>query len=461
MSESWAGKKVTVLGLGRSGLSTAEYLLKRGAQVLVSERSIADDAAKSAEVLKLKKLGAQVEVGGHSVRAVADADLIVASPGIPPTADVITRAQAAGKEVVCDIEVAARDAGDVPIIGITGTNGKSTTCAMISHILETAGFSAPSCGNFGIPILDQLERKPDYLVAEVSSYQIHYCPTFAPIIGVWLNLTPDHLEWHGSLDAYIADKRKLFLNQREHQFAVLNMDDEIVSALAPRSEIFPFAVNANQNPSIQAAYMQNDFLAYRINGTSQVVCHKADLKIIGKHNLENALAAISVAALLNVPHEALVRGVTSFTALEHRLEFVATITGVDFYNDSKATNPTSTIKALEAFGEQKVVLIAGGRDKGTALDELVHVAKTHVTDVILLGEARQRFAEAFAKGGYENLHSVNSLEEAVDLGRSLRRGPVVLSPACASFDMFKDYEERGRAFKSLVRSRLEAVPNPS
>lgn len=457
MAASWSGKKVTVLGIGRSGTSTAAYLLKRGASVLVSERAEAE-GDKAAEAEKLKQMGASVETGSHSEHAISSADLIIVSPGIPPTAEVITRAAEQGKEVISDIELAYREAGhDVPIIGITGTNGKSTTTALTSYILEKCGLRAPACGNFGVPILTELETKPDYLVAEVSSYQLHYCNTFAPMIGVWLNLTPDHIEWHGGLNAYIDAKQKMFLNQRESQFAVLNDDDPIVANFEPPSEVFPFSVNTDEQGAIQAAFMDEDDLCYRMDGMTSIVCGRDELKIIGKHNLENALAAISVAALLRLPHEGIAEAVTSFTALEHRLEYVATIDGVDFYNDSKATNPTSTVKALEAFGKRKVVLIAGGRDKGTSLHDLVQAAKHHVSEVILLGEAKERFAHAFEDAGFRNVQAVSSLEEAIDVGVTLKKGPVVLSPACASFDMFKDYEDRGRVFKGLVHTRLEKM----
>lgn len=458
LSDSWSGRKVTVLGLGRSGVSTASYLGKRGATVTVSEYGKAE-GEKSAEVQELQQLGATVEVGGHSDKAIRDADLIVTSPGISPSTEVIKRAVDQGKEVISDIELAYREVkGEIPIIGITGTNGKSTTCALTSWILENCDYFAPACGNFGVPILDQIEKEPDYLVAEVSSYQLYYCPTFAPKIGVWLNLTPDHLEWHGGLNGYIEAKQKMFLNQTSADFAVLNDDDPIVANFHPPSEEFPFSVDTQEQSAIQAAFMRDEYLCYRVDGMSQIVCARDELKIIGKHNLENALAAISVAALLRLPHDKIVRGLTSFRALEHRLEFVATVDGVDFYNDSKATNPTSTIKALEAFGElKKVVLIAGGRDKGTALDEFTRAVRKHVNEVILIGEAKERFGEALQQANYRNVKKADSMEEAIELGASLKKGPVVLSPACASFDMFKDYEDRGRVFKSLVHARLEKV----
>lgn len=453
--ESWSKRKVTVLGLGRSGFTAALYLRSKGAEVFLSEGGKAE-GEKAAQVAQLEKMGVKVETGGHSDAAIAFGEFIVVSPGIPPSSPVIQSAYQAGKEVICDIELAFRSS-NIPIIAITGTNGKSTTCALISHILQTAGLKAPACGNFGVPIMSVLDQNPDYLVAEVSSYQAHYSRKLAPQVAVWLNVTPDHLEWHGNFDNYVVAKMKLFVNQRSDQFAVLNFDDPIVSNFDTPAEIFTFSAENELDQVIQGAMLMRDFLWYRMLGGTERVCHKDQLKIIGKHNLENALAAISVAALLDVPHDKIVEGVTSFTALEHRLEYAGTVDGVKFFNDSKATNPTSTIKALEAFGDEKLVLIAGGRDKGTSLADLVKSIKQHVSEVILLGEAKDRFANALADVSFKNVHRVDTLEDAIELGSSLKRGPVVLSPACASFDMFKDYEERGRVFKDIVRTRLEKV----
>lgn len=203
--------------------------------------------------------------------------------------------------------------------------------------------------------------------------------------------------------------------------------------------------------------MQYGFLAYRVDGRTQILCHKDDLRIIGKHNLENALAAVSACAVLNIASEIIATALKSFPGLEHRLEFVEEISGIKYYNDSKATNPSSTIKALEAFGTEKIVLIAGGKDKHTSLDELVRCVEAHASDVILLGEARERFKTALSLAGFKNIQIVQSLEEAVDYAAGLGRGPVVLSPACASFDMFKDFEDRGRVFKNLVRTRIQKL----
>lgn len=455
MVTDWSKTKVTILGLGRSGVSSARYLIERGASVFVSESGELTPERKS-EKEALEALGATVEVGGHSNEALDFAKLVIVSPGIPPSSEVIRKARSLGKEVICDVELAFRET-KTPIIAVTGTNGKSTTCALISFLLERSGRLAPACGNFGVPILSQLDRKPDYLVVEVSSYQLEYTTNFAPQVAVWLNLTPDHLDWHGGSPQYIAAKKKVFANQSHEHYAVLNMDDPIVRGAITRSEIFPFSVDSPIEHMVQGAFVQHGMLCYRIHARSRVVCAIEELKILGKHNIENALAAISVAAVLKLEPVEISLYLKEFQGLEHRLEYVETIDGIAYFNDSKATNPESAIKALESFPDKKVVLIAGGRDKGTPLDEFVSAVRNHAAAVILLGEAKERFEKSLTEGGIENIHKVASLEEAVDLGGRLKLGPVLLSPACASFDMFRDFENRGRVFKDIVRSRFEKM----
>ncbi len=446
----WLNKRVAILGLGRSGASAAAYLAGKGAKVLLSESG--SGAAQGSKIEELSGLGVAVELDGHSDEALSSAELIVTSPGISPSAPVLVKARQLNKEVICDVELAYRET-KTPIIAVTGTNGKSTTCALISYILSRAGRVAPACGNFGVPVLDQLSKKPDWLVVEVSSFQSQYCSAFAPAIAVWLNLTPDHLDWHGGLDGYIDAKRRLFAAQEPHQYAVLNTDDPVVAATETRAEIFPFSASSELSGAVQGAFMKDGFLCYRIYGRSRIVCAPEELKIIGRHNWENALAAISAAALAEVAPDEIGSYLKEFQALEHRLEYVATIDGVAYYNDSKATNADSTIKALQAFPEEKVVLIAGGRDKGTDLSSFAEAVKANAAAVVLIGEAASRFADELSKSGFEKIYRAGSLEEAVDTGGQLKLGPVLLSPACASFDMFKDYEDRGRVFKDLVCTR--------
>lgn len=454
MSE-WNDKKVTILGLGRSGVSAARYLIERGAKVFISDSSpLTDSLAQSKS--EVEALGATVETGGHTEAVFKFSPLMIVSPGIAPGTDIIKKARALNKEIICDVELAYRET-KTPIVAVTGTNGKSTTCALISFLLEKSGRLAPACGNFGVPVLSQLERKPDYLVVEVSSYQLEYTSNFAPQVAVWLNLTPDHLDWHGGLQEYISAKKKLFANQSHEQYAVLNMDDATVRQTMTRSEIFPFSATSALEHMVQGAFVNHDMLCYRLHARSRIVARLDELQIRGRHNVENALSAIATVAILKMEPVEISLYIKEFKGLEHRLEFVGKVDGIDFYNDSKATNPESAIKALESFPDEKVVLIAGGRDKGTSLDEFVHSVRNYAHAVILLGEAKERFEKSLREGGFESIHKVGSLEEAVDLGQKLKLGPVLLSPACASFDMFKDFENRGRVFKDIVRSRLEKV----
>lgn len=450
----WQGKKVTILGLGRTGYATAVYLANQKAKVLVSEASELKGANLTYEQ-ELDKLGVRTEAGEHSNDALERADLIITSPGIRPNAPVIVQAQKLGKEVISDVELAFREAAS-PVVAVTGTNGKSTTTALISFILEHNGKSAPACGNIGVPVLQALSNSPDYLIIEVSSYQLYYCRQFAPQVAIWLNLTPDHLDWHGNLEAYIEAKQKLFAKQTKDQFAVLNMDDKIVASTKTKAKIFPFSLQSNLPNQPEAAYMCEENLYYRFKGQEHMVCSAAQMQIIGRHNWENALAAIAATCVLGLDKTQIADGLTKFKALEHRLEYVDTIDGVPCYNDSKATNTDSAIKALQSFKE-KIVLIAGGRDKGTDLKDFVNCVRNHAAAVILLGEAKERFYKAFQEGGVKNLYSAHSLEEAVVLGVKLKAGPVVLSPACASFDMFRDFEDRGNVFKDIVRSRCAKV----
>lgn len=453
--EIWKDKKVTVLGLGKSGLASALYLKNRGADVLVSEFS-SEDKVPEATKEALSSAGIPTEFGGHSDEAINRSELFIISPGIPPTSAVVKRARGTGCEVISDIELAYREL-DFPIIAITGTNGKSTTTSLVSYILEQDGFSAPACGNIGVPILSLADRKLDFLVAEISSFQLEYAPTFAPDISVWLNLTPDHLDWHPNLDHYIETKRKMFTNQKISQFAVLNHDDPIVITSTTVAEILPFSIMSEMNDHVQAVYVSDNFICCRRNMREYVLCHLSELGIRGAHNVENALAAVGATILAGANPETIDSCLKSFKALEHRLEYVDTIDGIAFYNDSKATNTVSAIKALEAFPQDKVVLIAGGKDKGTSLGDLIDVAKKRCAAIILIGEATGRFQAEFNQHGIENIFPVATLEAAVKMGLELRLGPVVLSPACSSFDMFKNYEERGRVFKDIVRERGKEV----
>ncbi|MCW5824519.1 MAG: UDP-N-acetylmuramoyl-L-alanine--D-glutamate ligase [Cyanobacteria bacterium TGS_CYA1] len=456
-------RNVTVFGLGRSGLASIRYLKRLGFDIFVSDAAPENKVPDTVRE-ELKKLSVECEFGGHTQKCLAKAKLCIVSPGMAPNLPIIVTARERGIEVVSDIEFAFRRASEakMPIVAVTGTNGKSTTTALISHILSSSGLCAPYCGNIGVPILEVLTeaeegKKVDFLVAEVSSYQLEYCTDFAPKVGVWLNLTPDHLDWHQGLEPYIKAKQKLFYKQGMSSFAVLNYDDPIVISTTTMAEIFPFSQKSELENCIQGAYVSDNFICLRRNMQVHVLCRVDQLKIKGAHNVENALAAASCALLLGVDSKAIASALQSFTALEHRLEFIDTIDGIEFFNDSKATNTESTIKALEAFGDQKVVLIAGGKDKGTSLTDLANRVRQCTSAVILIGEAADRFNLNFTQAGVQNIYRVATLDAAVKLALELKLGPVVLSPACASFDMFRDYEERGHVFKNIVRAKQKEL----
>ena len=490
---NWLKQNVTILGLGKSGYAAAKYLKQQDANVLVSENgALKNDQAGWAD--ELKQLGIEIETGGHSQKGIEQADLIITSPGIPPSSPVMQMAEKFGKEVICDIELAYRETS-IPIIAITGTNGKSTTTALISHILEFNGLKAPSCGNIGSPVMDYVTSSgkitdilrrgglhapadttntggcnpplhkpddarspvgarlaepytpPDFLIMEVSSYQLYYTKNFSPFVAIWLNLTPDHLDWHGTMEAYIAAKDRVLGAKTT---AILNMDDPIVALRPAKAKLFPFSLNSNLKDKDPAAFLSEDWLCYRLEGKIHRVCSISQMPVIGQHNVENALAAIAATVMAGLSAEQIGNAIKKFKALEHRLEYVDTVNGIACYNDSKATNPESVIKALQAFKE-KIVLIAGGKDKGTDLSELSLNVRDKTAAVILLGEAKDRFEKAFKQAGVSNIHTVSSLEEAVNLGFKLKLGPLLLSPACASYDMFKNFEQRGDTFKNLIQ----------
>lgn len=395
------GKKVTILGLGRSGLATARYLVGLGCVVTASESKATIAADQLAE---LRALGVKVELGGHSDDSLKSADFIVISPGIKPNSEVVLKAGKFGKEVISDLELVSR-LSDIPMIVVTGTNGKSTTTALISHMLTSAGKIAPACGNFGVPIFSVLAGKPDLLVVEASSYQLYYSPTLSPLVAVWLNLTPDHLDWHGSMESYTSAKQAMFKRQRADQYAVINHDDAIVAGTKYSGRVFPFSLKHIMLDFKDVASIgEKSLLSYRFNNQEHELVAPGELKIIGKHNIDNALAAIAACAIVGLTPTQMKEGLRTFAALEHRLEFVDTVDGVSFYNDSKATNPESAIVALGFFPQAKIVLIAGGRDKGTDLAQFVDAINQYASNVVLIGEAAERFRQALIAAGFKNIH---------------------------------------------------------
>ena len=425
-------KKVTIFGLGKSGLAVARKLALLGARVLATEAKLALDPEVTNE---LRRLGVELELGGHTDRSVTGASLIVVSPGIHLDLPVLVKARDIGVPIISELELAYRFLTR-PIIAITGTNGKTTTTTLIGEMLKAAGKRVFVGGNIGQPLVDLDDSDLDYIVAEVSSYQLESSETFHPKISVILNIQPDHIERHHTMASYIKEKQKIFRNQAGDDYLVYNLDDKEVVKM------------------VSGARCQR--LGFSKAKANEIITIQPDeIKMPGRHNLENALAAAQAAYLCGVSKEIVAEVLRTFPGVEHRIEFTISRHGVDFYNDSKGTNPDSTLVAIETFaGKKKMVLILGGRDKGTDLVPLVAQIKAFVKEVVLVGEATERFAAALNSAGFTNVQRAGfSLEEAVNLAYlAATPGEVVLfSPACASFDLFNNYEERGRVFKELCR----------
>ena len=444
------GKRVLVIGAGKTGVAAARVLAGLGANVSVCD--IKKKHLLLDSLQQLQSLPVHVETGSYPEVAPENADLVVISPGVPSDIAPIRQAFAAGIPVWSEIELAYR-MFDARIVAITGTNGKTTTTALTGAIFADAGEPTVVAGNIGLPLIENVGKiTPQHVVVlELSSFQLECTTTFRPQVAAVLNLTPDHLDRHGSFKDYAAAKAKIFANQAPEDAVVLNFDDEHVRQMAssvPGRVIF-FSLQHNLE---EGAFVQGNDIYLAQDGGRQLLCSREEIFIKGDHNLENALAASACAMLMGVNPHSIKNTLISFRGVEHRLEFVAEINGVKYVNDSKGTNPEASIKALRAFKEP-IILIAGGKNKGSDFNEFARAVKERAKKMIILGEAVKELSLAAEKVGFTELHRVNTLEEAVGLAaRNALPGDVVLlSPACASWDMFKNYEERGQVFKEQVR----------
>lgn len=434
--------KVLVLGLSKSGIAAAKFLKKHGYDVYLTEsKSIEPDA-------ELEKMGIHIETGGHSLKFVDGSEFAVTSPGIPPYSIIIELLRLKNIPVISELELAYR-MSDTPFVAITGTNGKTTTTALTAHIFERR-FRAKACGNIGQPPCDMADDKLDYYVCEMSSYQIAMSPTLTPFISVWTNFTPDHIDWHQGIENYFAAKAKIFKAPQAPKFAVLNACDERLKTFEADGTVFWFGERKTGN----CCYRKDGEFIYENNGVVEFVMPVADCPLVGEHNYQNTECAIICAKLAGIDNETIIEAIKDFKSPAHRLEFVAEKDGISFYNDSKATNPEAAIVAIKSFNNKNVVLLAGGRDKNTSLKEFCDEVKAHIKTVILIGEAADRFEKNLKNSGFENILRENSMQSAINRAIDLKPDVVLLSPACASFDMFKSYEERGDVFKDYVLSKI-------
>ena len=442
-----------VVGLGKSGVASALFLKARGARVTVSDSKPQEQLGK--EIPMLLDYGIVVETGGHGERTFQGQDLIVVSPGVPVDAPPLVQARALGETVIGEIELAAQFfPGN--IVAITGSNGKTTTTTLTGEILAAGGLVTVVGGNIGTPAISLVEQaKPETIaVLEVSSFQLETIQTFHPKIAVVLNITSDHLDRHHTLATYVDAKARIFENQNADNFAVLNADDAICADLANRTRAQVFWFSGKKEVK-QGAYVHQGRILFRDSSGQREIMQVAEIPLKGAHNVENVLAATCAGALLGCAPEKIRAAVRAFKAVEHRLEYVATVGGVEYYNDSKATNVDAAIKALQSF-PANVHLILGGKDKGSDYTLLNDLLRRRVKRVYTIGAAAAKIESQIvaAKAGGPELVQAGTLESAVKRAAAVAEpGDIVLlAPACASFDQFRNYEHRGMVFKEAVQS---------
>ncbi len=444
MSFSVEGTRVTVAGAARSGLAAAELLARRGARVTLS-----DSRADLPEADRLRRLGIALELGGHTLATFTNADLVVLSPGVPPNKDVVQAARDRGIPVIAEIELASRWLQG-RVIAITGTKGKSTTTALTGLMLEAAGFKVTVGGNIGDPLSAQVSAStPDtFHVVETSSFQLEQIDTFHPWIAVMLNLSPDHLDRHPSVESYGAAKARIFENQNAGDFAVINADDPAVLDLARRSRATARQFSMAGSIS-RGTVVEDGWIVDRQRDRAQRLVPLDVIHLLGPHLISDVMAAATVSVIAGAAPAAMTAAVDAFRGLEHAMELVADVGGVRFVNDSKATNVESALRSIESF-DRDLVPIMGGRFKGGDLRLLREPLKARAKALIAIGEARPLLRAAL--GDIVEVVEADSLAEAIARAyeRAKPSGVVLLAPACASFDMFRDYAERGRMFKEEV-----------
>ena len=451
-------KRVLVVGLGKSGVASALFLKERGARVTVSDTKSPDQLRD--EIPVLLDHGITVETGGHGERTFRGQDLIVVSPGVPVDAAPLVQARAAGEPVIGEIELAAQNLPG-EIVAITGSNGKTTTTTLAGEILAAGGFPVSVGGNIGTPAISLVERatRQTIVVLEVSSFQLETIQTFRPKVAVVLNVTPDHLDRHRTFQTYVDAKTRIFENQQASDFAVLNEDDPTCRTLRDRTraQVFWFS----RKKEVQQGACVRDGKIFFLDGKSQrEVMLVSEIPLKGAHNVENVLAGVCAGALMGCEPAKIRQAIQNFKAVEHRLEYVATIKGVEYFDDSKATNVDATIKALESF-PKNIHLILGGKDKGSDYTVLNDLLRERVKRVYTIGAAAEKI-ESHIKGAAEVVRA-ETLENAIRRASAVAEpGDIVLlAPACASFDQFQSYNHRGRVFKEVVQALLgELRPGP-
>jgi UDP-N-acetylmuramoylalanine--D-glutamate ligase len=451
------GKKVLVVGLGKSGLAAALFLRRKGAQVTVSDIRSAESLAK--EIPALLDEGINVEAGGHGLLTFRKQDLIVVSPGVPLNTPELVQARNFGRPVIGELELATRFLKG-KILAITGSNGKTTTTALTGEILKEAGYPTLVAGNIGVAVVGLIDESTDdtWSVLEVSSFQLESTEEFHPKIAVILNITPDHLDRHGTFENYALAKERIFAVQDADDSVVLNADNPRTAEAEARSHAPVYWFSAKHEVS-RGAWAQNGKVVYRsaAGAAIETIMPLSKIPLKGEHNVENVLAAVCAARLAGVAPTAIGRAIENFHAVEHRLEYVATINDVEYYNDSKATNVDATAKAVASF-HGGIHLILGGKDKGSDYATLAPLLRERVRAVYTIGAAAAKI-ESHLRGAVP-IHACTTLANAVSAAAKAARPDevVLLAPACSSFDQFENYEQRGRVFKQLVAEQKDWNP---
>jgi UDP-N-acetylmuramoylalanine--D-glutamate ligase len=449
-----AEKTVSVVGLARSGVAAARLIRRLGGRVLASDSSPLE--ALPADARGLEQLGCALWTGGHPAAAFADANLVVVSPGVPLELPALVAMRARGVPIIGELELAWR-VMEADVIAITGTNGKTTTTALTGELLRTQVRPVLVGGNIGMPLAEHaLEFPGDGLVvAETSSFQLDTTERFRPRVGAILNITPDHLDRHGTFERYVDAKARIFANQTPTDCVVLNADDPVTAGLGGRARgrVIWFSRRTTLAHT-HGVFIYDGWIVAKLNGSTERICPVTEITLRGQHNVENVLAATACALWTGMSPSSIRRGVAAFRGVPHRIERVHDDRGVVYYNDSKGTNVDSTIKALESFSEP-VILIAGGKGKGQDFGPLAEAARGRVRRAILIGQDRARIRAALEPAGIP-AEDAESMDDAVRRARETAQvGEVVLlSPACASFDMFRNFEHRGDVFKAVVRALL-------
>jgi len=444
--------KALVIGMARSGIACVKLLALRGAQVIVNDSKTIDKFEDG--LVELRLPGVEFQLGVDPTTLLEGCDALIISPGVPITAPVVVKAQEMGVEVLGELEYAYREACG-RLMAITGTNGKTTTTTLLSEIFKDAGDVVHTVGNIGIPYTGDVPgmKDTDVTVCEVSSFQLETVKEFHPEVAAVLNISEDHLNRHGDMETYIAMKKRIFALSEGKDSVVLNWDDPVTREMAKdvKCNVVWFST---EEAVPYGAFAVEGMMVYGSKNSYTPVCPASELQIPGRHNLANALAATAMAMAAGVPAESIAKTLRRFTSVEHRIEFTREVSGVKFYNDSKGTNVDSTIQAVRAM-DRPSVLIVGGYDKHTDFTPMVEeIKKSRIEKIVLIGDTAKQIAETLDKCGFSAYEHagydfVKAIERAFELAAD--GGSVLLSPACASFDMFKDYEARGREFKRIVK----------